>query len=517
VQGQQRRAVGAREGGCGCFGYHRRTPTTNAAPHPGCADPAANEHPMNPSDGPADLRTVFDTQCDAHRFDPYPEWPRRRDRLLRLQQVLRENETAIEDAIDSDFGGRPRMETQAAEIFPSLAEISSALRHGRRWMKPRPARVSRWFLPARAWVMPRPLGVVGVITPWNYPLFLSIGPLAGALAAGNRAMVKLAEHTPAFSSLMQRLIAERFRADELAVVIGGPETGAAFAALPFDHLVFTGSSTVGRKVMAAAAANLTPVTLELGGKSPAVVAPGYPLEHAATRIMTGKLLNAGQTCVAPDYALVARGEIEAFVECARAVAARMYPAGLRDPDFCSIVDARQYARLTGYLDEAAGRGARVVEAFAAGSRDDAAHRLGAVLLVDPPPGLAVMRDEIFGPILPVLPYDRPEDAVAFVNAMPRPLALYWFDRDRARAQWALKHTHVGGACINETLVHLAQEGLPFGGVGPSGMGHYHGQWGFDTLSKLTPVFRQARVNGMGLFAPPYRPIARRLLEFMKRF
>jgi len=472
---------------------------------------------MQPNDGPTDLRNLFDTQCSAHRQAPFPEWDERRDRLLRLQEALRRNETAIETAIDADFGGRPRFETQLAEIFPSHAEIRAALRHGRRWMKPRRAPVSRWFLPARAEVMPRPLGVVGIIVPWNYPLYLAVGPLAAALAAGNRAMLKLSEFTPAFSQLMQGVVAEHFRADEIAVTTGGPEVAAEFAALPFDHLVFTGSTSVGRKVMQAASANLTPVTLELGGKSPTVVAPGFSLPRAAERIMAGKLLNAGQTCIAPDYVLVQRGDVEAFVALAVERARAMYPAGLADADYCSIVNERQYRRLAGYLAEARQAGTRVLSAFVGPASDDAAHRLAPAIVVDPRHDLDVMRDEIFGPILPVVPYDRPEDAIAFVNAMPRPLAFYWFDDDTARAQQALKQTHVGGACLNDTLLHVAQDALPFGGIGPSGMGHYHGRWGFDTMSKLTPVFRQSRLNGVGLFTPPYRPLARRLLALMKRY
>ncbi|MEB2351360.1 MAG: coniferyl aldehyde dehydrogenase [Burkholderiaceae bacterium] len=472
---------------------------------------------MDRNDCFLDLSTLLESQRSAHQRVPFPEWAVRRDRLQRLRRLVTENETAIEDAIDADFGGRPRIETQVAEVFPSLAGIRAALRGGRRWMKPRGAWVSKWFLPARAWVMPRPVGVVGIIVPWNYPLFLTIGPLAGALAAGNRAMIKLSESTPAFSTLLQRLVAQRFSPAEIAVVTGGPDVAAAFAALPFDHLLFTGSTEVGRKVMAAASTHLVPVTLELGGKSPAVVAPGYGVERAATRIMAGKLLNAGQTCIAPDYVLVPRDALTTFVEQARRRAQAMYPAGLADPDYCSIVDARHYARLVGYLDDAAAAGVRTVQLFGGAARDDATHRLGPAILVDPPRSLAAMTHEIFGPILPVLPYDRPEDAVAFVNAMARPLALYWFDDDRRRADWVLGQTHVGGACINETLLHIAQEALPFGGVGPSGMGHYHGKWGFDTMSKLTPVFRQARFNGIGLFTPPYRPIARRLLGLMKRF
>ncbi|MFN7780828.1 MAG: coniferyl aldehyde dehydrogenase [Betaproteobacteria bacterium] len=466
---------------------------------------------------PTDLLVAFESQRAAHERAPFASWDERRDRLQRLRRLLSENEAAIETAIDADFGGRSRTETQIAEIFPSLAEINGALKHGRGWMRPRRAAVAKWFLPASARVMPRPLGVVGIIVPWNYPLFLAAGPLVAALVAGNRALLKLSEFTPRFGSLMQELVGRHFSTEEVAVVNGGADVAAAFAALPFDHLVFTGSTAVGRKVMAAASANLTPVTLELGGKSPTVIAPGYDLKHAAARVLAGKLLNAGQTCIAPDYVLVPRGEVDAFVAAAAAQARRMYPRGLDDPDYTSIVNARQYARLAGYLEEARAAGARVQPLFEGAAADELRHRLAATLVIDPSPQLALMRDEIFGPILPVLPYDDLPQAVAFINARPRPLALYWFDRDRSRAQWALEQTHVGGACINETLMHVAQDALPFGGVGASGIGHYHGKWGFDALSKLTPVFEQSKLNGMGLFAPPYRPLVGKMLGWMKRF
>ena len=472
---------------------------------------------MDQNDGPSALENLFQTQRKAHMEAPFPDWTVRRDRLLRLRALLTENEAAIEAAIDADFAGRPPIETQIADLYPSLAEIRAALHGGRRWMKPRGAWVSKWFLPARAHIMPRPLGVVGIIVTWNYPVYMAMGPLAGALAAGNRAMLKLSESTPAYGLLMQRLVAERFRPDELTVILGGPEIGAAFAALPFGHILFTGSAVVGRKVMSAASMNLTPVTLELGGKSPAVLAPGYPVAKAVERIMAGKLLNAGQTCLAPDYVLVPGDSVEEFVRLARAQAQRMYPAGLADKDYCSIIDRRQYERLAGLLSEARSTGARVEELFTGPARDDAAHRMAPVAVVRPALSSALMRDEIFGPILPVLAYSSPEEAVGFINAQPHPLALYWFDHDKARSRWALEQTHVGGACVNETLVHIAQEELPFGGIGPSGMGHYHGKWGFDTMSKLTPVFRQSPLNGLGLFMPPYRPIVRRLLALMKRF
>lgn len=472
---------------------------------------------MNASDTPSELHVIFEIQRAAYEAAPFAEWDERRNRLERLRRLLEDNETAIETAIDSDFAGRPRIETQIAEIFPSLSEIRGAIKHGKRWMKPRSAGVSKWFLPARANVVPRPLGVVGIIVPWNYPLFLSVSPLVAALVAGNRAMVKMSEFTPAFSELFQRMIAGAFRANEVAVITGAAEVAAQFSALPFDHLLFTGSTSVGRKVMGAASQNLTPVTLELGGKSPVVIAPGYPIDQAVQRVLAGKLLNAGQTCIAPDYALVPRAQVAAFVESATRQAQRMYPSGLEDRDYCSIVNVRQYERLARYVEQARNAGAAIVPLFNGAERNGGKHRLAPAIVVNPSPDLDLMREEIFGPLLPVIPYEDVKDAMAFINSRPRPLAMYWFDNDGKRAEAALKHTHAGGVCFNETLVHVAQEDLPFGGVGASGMGHYHGRWGFDTFSKLTPVFRQSRFNGMKLFLPPYKPRAAKMLRLMKRF
>ncbi len=472
---------------------------------------------MKPHDLPTDLGLAFERLRAASAAMPFPDWALRADRLRRLKALLVGHEAALCEAIDADFGGRPAIETELAEVWPSLEEVKGALRHGRRWMKPRRAAVGKWFQPARADVQPQPLGVVGIIVPWNYPLYLAVGPLVAALTAGNRAMVKLSEFTPAFSSLFQRLCGEAFAEDEVCIVTGGPEVAAQFSALPFDHLLFTGSTAVGRRVMAAAAANLTPVTLELGGKSPALITPGYPLAHAAERILAGKLLNAGQTCIAPDYVLLPRASLAAFTEAARTLARRGYPAHLSDSQYCSIVNDRQYRRLVDGLDEAAARGARIEPLFEGAGRDDARHRLAPTLLIDPPEDCALMRDEIFGPLLPLCPYDKLEEAIAFINARPRPLALYWFDHDRTRTDQALLRLPAGGVTVNDTLLHITQESLPFGGVGASGMGHYHGQWGFDTFSKLRPVFRQARLNGMALFMPPYRPLMRRLLGLMKRW
>jgi coniferyl-aldehyde dehydrogenase len=472
---------------------------------------------MKLPDAPIDLPLAFERQRAAWSAAPWPVWAERADRLRRLQRLLVEHEAAIAAAIDADFGGRPAIETELTEVWPSLEEIKGALRHGRRWMKPRRAGVAKWFQPARAQVLPQPLGVVGIIVPWNYPLYLAIAPLVAALAAGNRAMLKLSEFTPAFAALLQQLCARAFAPEELCIVTGGPDVAAQFSALPFDHLLFTGSTAVGRKVMGAAAANLTPVTLELGGKSPAVITPGYPLGHAVERILAGKLLNAGQTCIAPDYVLLPRANVDDFVDAARAHVRRGYPGGLADSSYCSIINDRQYRRLVREVDEAAGRGAHAEALFEGMARDDARHRLAPTLLIDPPQDCGAMRDEIFGPVLPLVPYDRVEDAIAFVNARPRPLALYWFDRDTARVETALRALPAGGVTVNDTLLHITQESLPFGGVGASGMGHYHGRWGFDTFSKLTPVFRQSRLNAMALFMPPYGPLMRRMLRLMKRF
>ncbi|HOY33689.1 MAG TPA: coniferyl aldehyde dehydrogenase [Piscinibacter sp.] len=472
---------------------------------------------MNTQDLPSSPLLAFERQRAAASNQPGPPWAVRAERLRRLQHLLLDNEASIARAIDADFGGRPAIETELAEVWPSLEEIKGALRHGRGWMKPRRAGVGKWFIPARAQVLPQPLGVVGIIVPWNYPLYLAIGPMAAALAAGNRVMVKMSELTPAFSALLQQLCAQAFTPEEVCIVTGGPEVAAEFSTLPFDHLLFTGSTAVGRKVMAAAAANLTPVTLELGGKSPAVITPDYPLAHAVQRILAGKLLNAGQTCIAPDYVLLPRDQLAAFVEAARQEARRGYPAGLADANFCSVVNERHYARLVHELEEAVARGTRSECLFDGAARDDARHRLAPTLLVDPPADCGAMRDEIFGPLLPLVPYDRLEDAISFVNARPHPLALYWFDHDARRVDEALHRLPAGGVTVNDTLLHITQESLPFGGVGASGMGHYHGQWGFDTFSKLKPVFRQSRLNGMALFLPPYRPLMRRLLALMKRY
>jgi coniferyl-aldehyde dehydrogenase len=432
---------------------------------------------------------------------PAPDRHARLAALAALESLLRDNAAALCAAVDRDFGGRSSAETRLLELFPAIEAIRHARRHLAGWMRPRRARTNFWFLPGRSRVMMQPLGVVGIVAPWNYPIYLAAGPLVSALAAGNRVLVKMSEVAPATAALMQRLVGERFSPDLVAVVNGGPEVAREFVALPFDHLLFTGSTAVGREVMRAAAANLTPVTLELGGKSPAVVGRGIAVEEAAGRILFGKCLNAGQTCVAPDYALVPEERVEPFVAAARDAVGRMYPRLGNSPDYTAIINPRHRARLAQLLEEAAARGARVIPLH--GESLEGTGKLAPTLVLDAPEDAALMREEIFGPILPVVPYRALDEAIAYVNARPRPLALYVFDHDGAAVGRVLAETVSGGACVNETILQLGQDDLPFGGVGPSGMGEYHGRAGFETFSKRKSVFHQSRLNGLKLLRPPY--------------
>ncbi|HEY8327085.1 MAG TPA: coniferyl aldehyde dehydrogenase [Rhodanobacter sp.] len=461
------------------------------------------------------LAITLQRMRDAQQRDPLPAWPLRAQRLRKLETMLLEQREAFAAAISADFGQRPAEETDLLEIFPSLSAIRHALGHGRRWMKPRRRLAGLLFLPARTELRPQPRGVVGIIVPWNYPLYLAAGPLVDALVAGNRAMLKMSEFTPRFSALFAEQVTQYFQPDEVQVVTGDAEVAQAFSALPFDHLLFTGSTAVGHHVMRAAAANLTPVTLELGGKSPAIIGPGARFEHAVERIVFGKLVNAGQTCIAPDYVLLPRARMAEFIDLAGKAMARMYPQFERNTQYASIVSDRQYQRLAVLRDGALAAGARVYPLGEA-TEDPARRLLPPQLLTDVDDDMAVMREEIFGPLLPLLPYDSLDDAINYVAARPHPLALYLFEHDQARIDQVLARTHAGGVSVNDTLYHIAQHDLPFGGVGASGMGGYHGEAGFRTFSHLKPVFRQARFNGAGLLNPPYGARFRRMLALLLR-
>jgi acyl-CoA reductase-like NAD-dependent aldehyde dehydrogenase len=436
--------------------------------------------------------------------------------LEALGRLLRENQDALAQAVDRDFRGRSCQETRLLEIFPALEAIAHARKHLRSWMLPRRARTNFWFLPGRSRVVMQPLGVVGIVVPWNYPIYLAVGPAVSALAAGNRVMVKMSESAPATGELLAGLVARYLASDAMTVVNGDADIARAFTALPFDHLVFTGSTEVGRQVMRAAAANLTPVTLELGGKSPAIVGRGMPVAEAADRVLYGKCLNAGQTCVAPDYVLVPQERLEEFAAAAQATVARLYPRLRDNPDYTAIIDARHQERLRGYVDEARERGARVIEINPAAEDFAGSPKLPPTLLTGVPEDARVMREEIFGPVLPLVPYAKLSEAIAYVNSRPRPLALYVFDHDRRAVNQVLARTVSGGASVNETIVHLAQDDLPFGGVGPSGMGEYHGRAGFEAFSKRKAVFYQSRFNGLKLFRPPYGARIERLLRLLVR-
>ena len=429
---------------------------------------------------------------------------------------MRDHADALADAVRRDFGHRSPAETRLLELFPCHQALAHALRHLPRWLLPQRRGVALWFQPARAEVRWQPLGAVGIIVPWNYPIYLAVGPLVAALAAGNRALVKMSELTPATARLFAELIAENFADDEVSVVEGDAAVAREFAQLPFDHLLFTGSTAVGHQVMRAASDTLTPVTLELGGKSPAIIGATADFAHAVERIIVGKTLNAGQTCIAPDYVLLPAGREDDFVAAARRVVARGYPDLATTPDYTHIINSHHFDRLMGYVDEARALGAQIVELAPGVAADAVTRRLPPLILRGVDERMRVLQDEIFGPLLPLVPYRDLDQAIAFVNSRPRPLALYYFDTDAACIARVLDETVSGGVTINDTLLHIAQDELPFGGVGASGMGCYHGFDGFQTFSAKKGVFRQSRLSGIGLFKPPYGARFERLIRLLLR-
>ncbi|WP_425317691.1 coniferyl aldehyde dehydrogenase [Pseudomonas nitroreducens] len=445
------------------------------------------------------LETLLERQRQAYRANPMPDAGQRIQWLKSLANLLVTEQKAIIDAINADFSNRSADETLLAEVLPSLHGVHYAAKRVKKWMKPSRRSVGMQFMPASAKVIYQPLGVVGVIVPWNYPLFLAIGPLTGALAAGNRVMIKMSESTPESARVLKDLLAKVFPEDLVAVVQGEVDVGVAFSKLPFDHLLFTGATSVGKHVMRAAAENLTPVTLELGGKSPAIVSASVPMKDAAERIAFGKSLNAGQTCVAPDYVLVPQNRIDEFVESYRQVVQGFFPKLENNPDYTAIINERQLSRLNSYLADAQARGATVIPLFPQAQ----GRRLPQALVLNVTDEMKIMQEEIFGPLLPVIPYQTLDQALSYVNERDRPLALYFFGYDKREQDHVLAQTHSGGVCLNDTLLHVAQDDMPFGGVGPSGMGHYHGHEGFLTFSKAKGVFSKPRFNAARVIYPPY--------------
>ncbi len=462
-----------------------------------------------PSDD-SEMRALLEAQRTSFFAEGPVTAETRIDRLRRAVAVIYENERRIVDAIAADFGARSEHQTRMSDVYATIEALKHARANVRRWMKPEKRRTGfpLNLFGAKASVEHRPKGVVGILGTWNFPINTVFAPLAGVLAAGNRAILKFSEVTPRTAALMAELVAARFDASEVTCVSGGPEVGAAFAALPLDHLVFTGSAAIGRRVMQAAALNLTPVTLELGGKSPVIVAPDADIEEAAIRIMTGKALNVGQACLAPDYVMVPEGDLEPFIRYAADWTTRMFPTMRDNPDYSSVVDERHRRRLLAYIEEARGTGADVREINPA--REDfgaqrGTHKIPFTFVVNPDRELALMEEEIFGPILVIRPYRELGECIRFINSRPRPLGLYVFSDDEATQRRVLDHTLSGGVSINDVLVHASIEDLPFGGVGPSGMGHYHGRDGFVAFSHARPVYRQTKLHlqRLGGMVPPY--------------
>ncbi|MEZ6929093.1 coniferyl aldehyde dehydrogenase [Aeromonas sp. S16(2024)] len=445
--------------------------------------------------------------CQAH---PMPSLEQRRNRLIALKGALLAHKQPLCDALALDYGQRSDYDSLVADILPCVMQINYSLKRLKGWMRPVRRHSGLLLAPARVEVHYQPLGVIGIMVPWNFPVMLSLGPLIGAVAAGNRAMIKLSEFTPHTNAVLRTLLETVFRDDEVVVIEGDAGLAAAFSTLPFDHLLFTGSTAVGRLVMAAAAPQLTPLTLELGGKSPCLIAPDMPLALAVERMIFGKSLNAGQICVAPDYVLLPRGQEQAFIEAYQAHFRRLYPKGLDSPDYGSIINGAQYERLTAWLAEAKQAGAQV-HPCASPARDDGARRLVPHLLTEVPGHCQLMQQEVFGPLLPLVPYDSIEEAIAYVAARPRPLALYLMSLDPALQHRLIRETHAGGMAINECLFQVAADDAPFGGIGPSGMGHYHGHEGFLTFSKAKTVLRRGRFSAGTLIHPPYRRWYQRLM------
>jgi coniferyl-aldehyde dehydrogenase len=472
--------------------------------------------PPSPDSRADDLLALLHLQQGAYLKDMLPSRDVRIDRLRRLSELVTSRADEFASAISNDFSTRSMVEIRITETLVLQAGIRHAIRNLARWMRARRVPTALAYQPGKSRIMRQPLGVIGIISPWNYPLQLALAPLIGALAAGNRAMIKPSELTPAFSKALASAVAEKFAPDEVAVVIGDASVGKRFSALPFDHLVFTGSTAVGREVAQAAAKNLTPVTLELGGKSPAIIDRSCNLETVIDRIAWGKLINAGQTCIAPDYLLVPRDEVNRFVQMLCNSMTSLYPKFRSNADYSGIISDRHLQRLKDLIDDARQRGAQVIEIEQIDDTPSATRQLAPTVLLNVSDGMRVMNEEIFGPILPIVPYDKLEDALAYVNRHDRPLALYWFGEDRAVRDQVLAGTIAGGVSINDTLLHIAQEELPFGGVGASGQGHYHGEYGFRQFSKEKPIFIQSRFSGGGIIRPPYKASIGRILNWISR-
>jgi len=458
----------------------------------------------------ADMQAVLDRQEQAYIAEGVVTAETRIDRLDRAINILKTHGTKLSEAMAADFGHRSMDQSKLTDIDGAIGPLEHAKKHVRQWMKPEKRKVMfpLGIFGARGRIEYQPLGVVGCISPWNFPVQLTFSPLGGIFAAGNRTMIKPSEFTAQTSELMKELFAAEFNEEEVAVFTGGPDVGGAFSRLPFDHLLFTGATSIAKHVMRAAAENLVPLTLELGGKSPVVIGRSADMELAATNIMAGKTMNAGQICLAPDYVFLPEESRDEFVEAARNSVAKMYPDIKDNPDYTSIVNERHYDRLNGYLDDARAKGANVVEINPADEdfSQQEHHRIPPTIVLDPTDDMQVMQDEIFGPILPVKQYQDVNETLDYINSHDRPLGLYYFGQDKAEENKVLTHTTSGGVTVNDVIMHVAQEDLPFGGVGPSGMGSYHGYDGFKNFSHAKAIYSQSKTVSKlaAAMRPPYK-------------
>jgi coniferyl-aldehyde dehydrogenase len=460
------------------------------------------------------LINILRQQKECFHEDSFPSYEKRIRVLTSLYYMLIKHQDALCEAINQDFGTRPVYETKVLEIFPSLELIKYNIKHLKKWMRPRKHKTSVWFWPSKCWVMPQPLGVIGIISPWNYPLLLTIAPLAAALAAGNRVMLKTSEHTPRFSTLIKQLLSELFMSNKLVIIEGDATVGAQFSRLEFDHLFFTGSTCVGKKVYSAASVNLTPVTLELGGKSPAILFEKEINLEFVERVWLSKIINAGQTCIAPDYIWLPQGSSEHLLALSQKIMATRF-TDLKSLNYCSIINKTNYDRIISLVADAISKGAKWVpfhEPWHSADNDN--YRIAPGLLLNVNHTMQVMQEEIFGPIMPVMEYEEFDHIIKIMKLIPKPLVIYLFSYQEQKQQQFITDTISGALCINNAIVHAAQESLPFGGVGESGMGRYRGQYGFDTFSMLKPIFKQSKIDIFTKFYPPITSWRKYLLNFM---
>ncbi len=469
----------------------------------------AEEIKLCQEEGEADR--IYKAQRRAYKENPYPSYEERKANLIKLEKIMVDNQAAIAEAISKDYGNRAQQETELIELFLSIDGVRYARKKLKKWMKPQKRSVSIWFAGAQNRVLAQPKGVVGLIAPWNYPLFLVMGPLASILASGNRCMIKMAANSKNLSELLSGLFKEAFP-EEMVAILPGVKADD-FTPLPFDHIVFTGSPETGKTIMKIAAENLIPVTLELGGKSPTIVGDDFDMKTAAERIMQGKFLNAGQTCVAPDYLFVPADKVQLFIEAAKESIARRY-SELESKDYTSIIDEKAFSRLSAVLDDAEQRGASIVPLMQGDTKNAKTRKIAPHVVTEVTEDMVIMKDEIFGPILPIKPYTNIDEVLAFINDRERPLALYIFSNSKKLQDKIIKNTLSGGVCINETVLHAGQHDMPFGGVGNSGMGHYHGQEGFNEFSKLRPIFKQFKFPALPLLYPPYGKMFNTIYQLM---